>query len=290
MSGLSVQGLSVAFDGTRVVDDVSLTVGAGEWVALLGPNGAGKSTLLRAVTGAVAAEGRVTVDGDDPRRLPHRELARRVAMVPQQPVVPPGMRVADYVLLGRTPYIPHLGVETRRDLEIVNDVLERLDLGHLTGRHLDQLSGGERQRAVLARALAQQAPVLLLDEPTSALDVGHQQQVLELVAELRVEHELTILAAMHDLTLAGQFADRLVLLACGLEVAEGAAHEVLTEPVIRHYYGASVRVLDHPDGGVVVVPTRTDTASGEPLDATGVGDRATSTEVVDELPHSDRRP
>lgn len=254
---LGFSGMTVRYDRDPVLVDLDLEVAAGEWVALIGPNGAGKSTLLRTVTGAVRPEaGTVRVDGHDPAHLRPRDLATRVAMVPQHPLLPPGITVTDYALLGRTPYIPYLGVESRHDLQVVADVLEQLDLAHLAGRQVGQLSGGEVQRAVLSRALAQEAPVLLLDEPTSALDVGHQLQVLELVEDLRHDHELTVVAAMHDLTLAGQFADRLVLLDGGHAVAQGTARHVLTEERIRTHYDATVRVLVEPDGSVVVIPIR----------------------------------
>ena len=256
MSSVTAKDVVVRYGPTVVVDHVDLEVASGEWVVLLGPNGAGKSTLLKALSGNVPAEGALEIDGQDVRALPSRELARRLAVVPQNPVVPPGMSVLDYALLGRTPYIGPFGVEGPRDLQVVDEVLERLDLGFFAERALGTLSGGELQRAVLARALAQDAPLLVLDEPTSALDVGHQLQVLDLVAELRRERDLTVLAAMHDLTLAGQYADRLTLLACGQRVANGPAAEVLTEAVISRFYGARVRILPHPDGGVVVVPGR----------------------------------
>ncbi len=250
------RGVSVRFDDTPVVDAVDLEVAAGAWVGLIGPNGAGKPTLLRALVGAVAADGELSVDGHDPRRLAQRELARHVAVVPQNPAIPPGMTVTDYVLLGRTPFIGTFGVEGASDLAVVEGVLDRLDLGRFAERQLGRLSGGELQRTVLARALVQQAPLLLLDEPTSALDVGHQQQVLGLVDELRVERGLSVLAAMHDLTLAGQYADELVLLTCGQRIAGGPPAEVLDEATLRRFYGAEVRVVHHPDGGVVVVPSR----------------------------------
>src|SRR5206468_2498861 len=144
-------------------------------------------------------------------------------------VVPVGMSVLDYVLLGRTPYIAPLGRESRADLDAVQAVLERLDLTGFAARPLERLSGGERQRVILARALAQGATLLLLDEPTTALDIGHQQEVLELVDELRRDRGLTVLASMHDLSVAGEYADRLVLLSRGRVVAAGTPREVLTE-------------------------------------------------------------
>jgi iron complex transport system ATP-binding protein len=256
VTAVELRGVSVALDGTRVLHDVDLAVASGSRVCLIGPNGSGKTTLLRAVAGLVGHQGSIRVGDAAPGAAPRRELAKLVALVPQQPVVPAGVTVFDYVLMGRTPYIPYLGTETGRDLEAVAGVLERLDLVRFAPRRLESLSGGELQRAVLARALAQQAPVLLLDEPTTGLDVGHQQQVLELVDALRAREELTIVSAMHDLTLAGQFADQLVLLDAGRVVAAGPARAVLTERVISRHYRASVRVLEDPDGGVVVIPVR----------------------------------
>jgi iron complex transport system ATP-binding protein len=247
---IQLAGVSVSLDGMCVVDDVTLEVEDGEWVGLLGPNGAGKSTLLRAIAGLVPAKGTISVGGDDVTALRRRDLARRLALVPQIPSMPGGMPVADYVLLGRSPFISYLGSETASDLEIARRALERLELVPLADRPLGSLSGGERQRAILARALAQEAPVLLLDEPTTALDAGRQQRVLELVDELRAEHGLTVLSAMHDLTLAGQYAQRLVLLDGGCVVAAGTADEVLTEARIAEHYGAFVRIVE---GAVVPI-------------------------------------
>jgi iron complex transport system ATP-binding protein len=170
--------------------------------------------------------------------------------------------VADYVSIGRTPYIPYLGTESADDRAVVAEVLARLDLAKLANRHVGALSGGESQRAVLARALAQRAEVLLLDEPTSALDVGHQQQVLELIDELRFEQGLTVVSALHDLTLAGQFAERLVLLDRGVVVSEGTATTVLTEDGIRRHYDARVKVVEHPGAGLSVIPVRSRRTTG----------------------------
>jgi iron complex transport system ATP-binding protein len=253
---IRLEGVSIARGGRRVVDDVSLRVDPGEWVCVIGPNGAGKSTLLAALAGLVAAEGRVELGGRPLAALGRKERARSVAIVPQQPVVPEAFRVADYVLLGRAPYLGAFGAEHRSDVEVVRSVLERLDLWWAAGRRLDSLSGGELQRVVLARALAQQAPVLLLDEPTTGLDLGHQQRVLELVASLRATEGLTVVSATHDLTIAGQFAERFVLLDGGRVVADGSRGDVLREDVIERHYGARVRVLVEDDGGAIVVPMR----------------------------------
>jgi len=250
----------IALDGVEVrlggrLDGVTLDVPHGGWTTLIGPNGAGKSTLLRAVAGLVAYGGAITVGGRDLRALPPRRRARLLASVPQSPLLPPDMTVGEYVLLGRTAHIGMLGRVGDADREAAAAAAERLDLGALAGRRLDELSGGERQRAVLARAVAQDAPVLLLDEPTAALDVGRQQEVLELVGELRAERGLTVLGAMHDLTLAGQYAERLALLDGGRLVAHGRPVDVLTEERIARHYRARVRVTS-VDHSLVVVPAR----------------------------------
>jgi iron complex transport system ATP-binding protein len=261
VSAVEMAGVSVSYDGTPVLKSVTSSFGAGSWVGLIGPNGAGKTTLLRAVAGLVPFDGDIRLQDTPVSSLSRRRISRIVAYLPQRPVVPDSMSVGDYALLGRTPYIPYLGTESRQDREVVAGVLRRLELGGFAQRPLGSLSGGEVQRAVLGRALAQQAPLLLLDEPTAALDVGHQQQVLELIDELRREHQLTVLSAMHDLTLAGQFADRLLLLSGGRAAAEGSARAVLTESTILEHYGARVRLVEEPGGGVVVVPTRSERAA-----------------------------
>ncbi|HEX9823528.1 MAG TPA: ABC transporter ATP-binding protein [Actinomycetota bacterium] len=253
---IELRNVSAAYNGRPVLHDLALRVEMGSWVGLIGPNGAGKTTLLRAVAGLLPHAGEILLSDRPLPSLSRRSVARLVAYVPQRPLIPEAMTVTDYVLAGRTPYISYLGAEGREDLRVVGEVLERLDLTDLAERPLGSLSGGELQRAVLGRALAQRAPVLLLDEPTSALDVGHQQQALELVDALRREGALTVLSATHDLTLAGLFADRLVLLDGGRAAAEGTASAVLTEQAIARHYGASVRVLEE-DGRILVVPTRT---------------------------------
>jgi iron complex transport system ATP-binding protein len=252
---IRASGVSVTLGGTRVLDDVDLAVADGEWLSIVGPNGAGKTTLLRWLAGLTPGPGTLHLDGRPAGSLRRRERARLVALVPQAPVIPDGMTVADYVLLGRNPHISPLGVEGPHDLAAVHDALSHLELVEMAGRLVSTLSGGERQRVLIARALAQGSPVVLLDEPTTALDVGHQQQVLELVDALRREHGLSVVSTMHDLTLAGQYADRLVLLDGGRVVVEGAAGEVLTEENLSRYYGAKVRII-HDGGQPVVLPFR----------------------------------
>ena len=251
---IETRDLWVRFGPVAAVRGLSLRAEAGAWTALIGPNGAGKTSALRALAGLGAYEGEVYIDGRDARRLGRRAVARLVAFVPQKPETPPALTVAEYVLLGRTPHIAYLGGEGRRDREAATQALRRLELEGFAERRLGSLSGGELQRAVLARALAQEASVLLLDEPTTALDLGRQQLVLELVDALRRDG-LTVVTTMHDLTLAGQYAERLVLLNEGSVVAEGTAVEVLSAPNVAVHYGANVRVVED-DGSVFVFPVR----------------------------------
>jgi iron complex transport system ATP-binding protein len=251
---IETRDLWVRFGPVAAVRELSLRAETGGWTALIGPNGAGKTSALRALAGLAAYDGEVSIDGQDARTLGRRAVARLVAFVPQKPETPYALTVAEYVLLGRTPHISYLGGEGRHDREAAARALRRLELESFAQRHLGSLSGGELQRAVLARALAQEAPVLLLDEPTTALDLGRQQLVLELVDELRRDG-LTVVTTMHDLTLAGQYAERLVLLNEGAVVAEGSAAEVLSAPIVSAHYGANVRIVED-EAGVFVVPVR----------------------------------
>jgi iron complex transport system ATP-binding protein len=252
---IRAEALSVSLGGNEIVRDISLAVAHGEWLGLIGPNGAGKTTTLRALAALVPYSGDIELDGRSLNTLPRREIAKLVALVPQSPQTPPDLTVAEYVLLGRTPHIAYLSGEGRGDRVAAESAMARLGVREFARRSLRSLSGGELQRVVLARALAQDAPILLLDEPTSALDLGRQQLVLELVDELRHDNGLTVVAAMHDLSLAGQYADRLVLLDRGAVVGDGLAVDVLTEERLNEFYGASVHVI-RDGGSVYVLPRR----------------------------------
>jgi len=250
---MTVEGLVVERSGRRILDGVDLSVERGAWMSVVGPNGAGKTTLLNVLAGVATPDaGRVTLFDHDASALKHRHRARLVALVPQVPVVPPGVHVLDYVLLGRTPHLGFLGSESHEDVARAYEVLELLDVGDFAGRVVDTLSGGERQRVLLVRALLQDAELLLLDEPTTALDIGHQQDLLEIVETLRREHELTVVSTLHDLTLAGLYADELVLLDGGRVAEQGDAHDVLTAEHLHRHFGARVSVLKGEDGPVVV--------------------------------------
>jgi iron complex transport system ATP-binding protein len=259
---LDVEKASVVLGGATVLSAVSARVEPGGWLGVIGPNGAGKSTLVRAVAGLVPYKGRIRVAGREHAGGDRRSRARSVAYVPQRPVLPRAMNVTDYVLLGRSAHHSYLGAETARDRRVTAAVLDRLELGGLARRPLGELSGGESQRAVLARALVQEAPVLAMDEPTTSLDLGHSQVVLELTDQLRRETGLCVLCAIHDLTLAAQFADRLLVLSHGRAVAWGTPDEVLTEQNVRRFFGAEVEVLTGRSG-LTVTPVRRSRARAE---------------------------
>lgn len=242
-------GVKVAYNGSFVVGPIDLEVDKGEWVALIGPNGAGKSTLLRTAVGRVPYLGEVSLGGLQGRP------GIDIAWMPQRPNLPDEMTVADYTLLGRTPYLGFFQSEGASDFAAAQAALERLDLMGLSHRRLGTLSGGEAQRVVLARALAQESPVLLLDEPTSSLDLGHAVEVLDLIDSLRLDRGLTVVTAIHDLTLAERFADRLLLMAGGQAIVEGTGREVLTQANITTHYGAGVQVIDQ-GGRPTVIPSR----------------------------------
>jgi len=256
--GLDVRNLSVAYStaGRRIVAlrDVSLQVQAGELVGLIGPNGSGKTTLIRAVTGVVRAlAGEVRMGGDDVSSLSQRERALRVAVVPQNPLLPEAFTALEAVLMGRTPHLRLLQNEGPGDLQAARRAMTATDAWDLADRPVGELSGGERQRVVLARALAQETPVLLLDEPTAHLDIGHQAGALELMRSLCRSQEKAVLAVAHDLTLAAQFCHRLVMLHRGQVIAQGSALDVLQADLLGQVYGARVDVFPHPQTGRPVV-------------------------------------
>jgi iron complex transport system ATP-binding protein len=256
VSTIELLDLSVRAGSTTLISDVSLNVEAGTWCTVIGPNGAGKTTLVEAVAGLRRpSEGSVSISGEPVGSMSERERAKRVALVPQHPTVPAGMSVRDYVALGRTAYHGLLRAPSALDRKTVDTVLARLTLDEFSHRDVFTLSGGERQRMVLARALAQSTMVMVLDEPITGLDLRHQMTILELLQKEVHECGLTVLATLHDLTLAGQFADRLVLLDHGRVVLDGPSGEVVRSEELEACYGMRLRVID-VDGADVVIPVR----------------------------------
>jgi len=255
MTKLTVRGLQVELDHKAIVHNIDLEVSVGQWICIIGPNGAGKSSLLKALAGIIPSTGEILIDDSNLRDLSERDRACWIAYVAQEPVMPAGMRVFDYVLLGRTAHLKMLATESPKDLEIASYVIAELDLDNFVDRDVATLSGGERQRVAIARALAQASPIILLDEPTTALDVGYQQEVLELIDKLRNEKKIAVISTMHDLTVSGLYPDRLMLLAQGNVVVSGTAETVLTPENIAKHYGAKVTVIAH-ESGPVVIPER----------------------------------
>lgn len=246
--------VGIDLGGRRVVDGFNLALGPGDVVALVGPNGAGKSTALRAAAGLVkAAAGTVRIDGVAIRDWRPGDLARKLAVVPQAPTMPPLYSVRALVALGRTPYLSLFGHETARDWAVVDDAMRRTGVSELADRRVGELSGGERQRVAIARTLAQQPQVLLLDEPTASLDLRYQDSTLSLVREMAEESGLACLIVLHDLGLAGQFCDRVVLMSEGRVVAAGTPAEVLDPELLAEVYLTPLRALLHPETGRPVI-------------------------------------
>ncbi len=239
---LDIQSITFGYHRQPLLYGMHLQVRPGEMVGLLGPNGSGKTTLLRLISGVLRPQqGTIMLDGRDARAWGRREMARRVAVVPQEMHVPFAFTVEELVSLGRTPYTSLLGSPTKEDQRIVQNALQSADIESLAGRIFNELSGGERQRVMVAMALAQRPSLLLLDEPTSHLDIKYQIELLELVQRLNRETGVTVIAAMHDLNLAARYFPRLVLFQRGV-VADATPAEVLEPHLLRRVYGINVQV------------------------------------------------
>jgi len=251
---LKIENLTVSYGPRRVLQAVTLDVASGETLALIGPNGAGKSTLVRAASGVIPVEsGRVRTNGDDLLALPAAQRARRLAVVPQAVTLPPAFTVWETVLLGRNPYLNFLGQLSAHDEQVARAALAKVDALDLAERRVGELSGGEQQRVLLARALAQATPILLMDEPTAHLDLHYQVGLLETVRSLAHADGLAVLVALHDLNLAARYADRLALLVGGEIKAVGSPRQVLTAESISAAYHLPVEVVPHPLADVPLV-------------------------------------
>ena len=244
---LKINRLSTAYGPRLVLHEVSLEVASGEVLALIGPNGAGKSTLVRAVSGVIPIQsGQVRTNGDDFASLSPMQRARYLAVVPQAVSLPAAFTVWETVLLGRTPYLGFLGQPSAKDEDLARGALERVSALALAERRVGELSGGEQQRVLLARALCQSTPILLLDEPTAHLDLQYQVSLLEIVSDLAHRDKLAVLIALHDLNLAARYADRMALMVAGQITAVGKPDEVLLPDVIEAAYCLPVQVVKHP--------------------------------------------
>ncbi|HXW80126.1 MAG TPA: ABC transporter ATP-binding protein [Acidimicrobiales bacterium] len=258
---LKLRGLCVDIAGRRIVSDVDLEVPGGSFVGLLGPNGSGKSTILKAIYRVHRpAAGEVLLNGADLLAMRPKDAARRVAVVAQESTVEFDFTVFEMVMIGRTPHKRAFDKDDEADHAAVSQAIERVGCGTLMDRSFNTLSGGEKQRVLIARAIAQGADHLILDEPTNHLDIRYQVEVLELVAGLGV----TVLAALHDLSLASLFCDTVHLLADGRIVTGGPPRSVITSEIVRHAYGADVLIVEHPETGTPHVIARRSDAPSRP--------------------------
>ena len=253
VAGIEVRDVWAGYGERQVIKGLDLSVERGSVTALAGPNGVGKSTLLRLLSGSLRpSRGMARVEGADINSLSVRERARLVAVVPQNVELPPGTAALEVVLMGRNPHMGLLSWESETDVDIAVEAMRMTDTDDLLDRRVDELSGGERQRVAIAMALAQQTPVLLLDEPTANLDLAYQPAMMTLMRDLASTGK-TVVVAVHDLTLAGQFCDEIALMSGGVMHAVGRPEDVLTEVNIQKAYGADVTVLEHPSTGKPIV-------------------------------------
>ena len=254
-STLAVDGVTLAYDDRVVVDGLSLTVPTGAISVIVGANACGKSTLLRAMARLITpSAGAVLLDGEAIHRLPTRQVAQRVGLLPQTPIAPEGIAVADLVARGRYPHRGWFGRGASADDDaIVEDALRATGTLEIADRPVDELSGGQRQRVWIALALAQRTDVLLLDEPTTYLDVSHQVEVLDLLTDLNRERGTTIVIVLHDLNLAARYADHLFAVRAGALHASGTPAEVVTAETVRAVFGMESRVIADPVSGTPLV-------------------------------------
>lgn len=255
MSEVLIRQVSYSYEPPRyALRDVTLSIPAGAFCGIIGPNGSGKTTLLKCISGYIKpSSGSVTVGGRDVSSLSVREVARRMALVQQHAAIEYDFTVMDIVMTGRNPHIGRLKSETEKDYAIANDALERSGIAHLKNRYVTTLSGGEWQMMVLARALTQQADIMLLDEPVTGLDIRHQVHIMGTVKRLAAERGISVVCVLHDLNLALRYCGQIVLLKAGQVYAQGAPEEVLTQHNVESVYETPVHMIEH-GGGRFILP------------------------------------
>jgi iron complex transport system ATP-binding protein len=244
---VTVNNITLGYNSSPVLKGISFTASRGRILGIIGPNGSGKSTLVRAISRIIQPKtGSIIINGLDLKKMKAKEVARMVAVVPQNADFPKMITAFELVLMGRTPHLKLLQNEGASDFAVVQKAMEATRTSSFAGRQIGKLSGGERQKVTIARALAQEPEVLLLDEPTAYLDIKHQGEILNLAKQLCTEKNLTVIITLHDLNLAAQYCDRLIMLSSGRIYTEGVPTEVLTEKNIREVYGTSVHTFPHP--------------------------------------------
>ena len=243
---LEIRNLSAGYPGNRILTDVSVTFAAGSLTVIVGPNGCGKSTLLKALTGIVPAEGSILLDGQDLLALDRRELAKKVAFLPQNRPVPE-ISVKNLVLHGRFPYLSYPRRYRQEDHQIAAAAMKKMGIFNLADRNLSTLSGGQRQKVYIAMALAQDTPVVLLDEPNTFLDIAHQLQLMQLAGALAAEGK-TVVLVLHDLSLALEHADSLAVLYDGRCLFQGNSEETFLSGALDAAFGVQVQRTETPEG------------------------------------------
>lgn len=254
MFNLRLEEITLGYGKRVVLKDIGLQVEPGEMVGIIGPNGCGKSTLIKGITRLIPwRSGGVFINSCSIAKLSRADLARLVAVVPQTPLLPELFTAFEVVLMGRTPHLGYFRYESDHDLTLVWEAMEATATLALAERRIAELSGGERQRLVIARALAQEPKIILLDEPTAHLDINYQIEILNLIHKLCLERELIVIAALHDLNLAAQYCDRLILLHNGKIYRQGIPDVVINAGIIKEVYGAEVYISTHPVTGLPAI-------------------------------------
>ncbi len=261
MIKIEMRNACLGYYRKEVLRDVTFQLLPGEMVGLIGPNGCGKSTIIRALTRIISLyRGEILLDGKDIVGIPRQELARMIGVVPQMPLLPSAFTAFEIVLMGRNPHLGLFQYESQREMDIAWRAMEQTMTWHLARRRVGELSGGEIQCLLIARVLAQETKAILLDEPTANLDIGRQVEILNLIKGLCLENNLAVLAALHDLNLAAQYCDRLVLINNGQVHAQGTPSEVITPQNIKEVYGAEGCVYTHPANGLPAILINPDNA------------------------------
>lgn len=244
---LMVEDLDIGYSGKTIVSNVSLTIPKNKISVILGANGCGKSTLLKTISRLLTPQkGQIILDGKSISKIPPRQLAKTLGLLPQSPIVPEGIRVMDLVCRGRFPYRKFLKSMTKEDFDAVNEAMEIMGITDLADRAVDELSGGQRQRVWIALALAQQTDILLLDEPTTFLDIAYQVEILDMLTDLNQKHQTTIVMVLHDINLSARYADHLFAMKNGQLIAHGIPSEIITPKLMKNVYGLDCEVISDP--------------------------------------------
>ncbi len=255
MTCINVENISFSYTkitkykqgNTFSIKDISISVNQGEFISFAGPNGSGKSTILKLINRIILpSSGKIEIFGNNYKNISRKELSKIISYVPQNYSIPFSFTAFEIILMGRTPYLNQIGFETKKDREIAFEAMEILDILHLANKPIDNLSGGEAQRVLIARALAQQCPILIMDEPNSHLDILHQLQILNLVKQYTIEKKLCVISIFHDLNLAAMFSDRIYLVENGRIMIHGKPEMIINENNIKNIFGTDVTVDKHP--------------------------------------------